>query len=666
MIYDIETTNESFLEMCEILKNEGITNNKFHLILYDNSLQGVDPFDEKNLTEEQKHRIQIEVQTNCFYFLREIVRIPEAGGFSRFMLHRGNLAQTFCMINNINVIEMLPRQHGKTIGACCVYNWIYNFATKNTNMIFGNKQLPDSKENLKRFKDITEALPSYLKTHLNPKKDTNNLEYIRCFSNNNTIKALPAPNDEAGADKAGRGLTTPIIWFDEFSFLKYNDIIYTAASPALSKASESAIKNGTPFGKLITTTPAMLDDPSGAYCYSMIDQSLEFDERWYDKTIEEVLSIIENESKNNFVYIEFTYLQLGRDEEWFKNQCKELNNDLFKIKREILLQWLLASNESIFSEEQLANLEIFSEEKHNYGKFYIKDYKFKVLGDIKNPFKKSYIISIDIAGGLSADSTVITITDPSTFKPVAEFSSNTIGNSDLVELVVELVQKMFPVSVVVPERNNGGIAFIDSLMKTSIVNNLYYEMREKKAEKVIEDVRKQNKRTVKSKVRYYGIQTDKTSRKIMIEEILYMIVNDMPEVITSRKIFNEIKTLIRTKRGKIEHRQGCHDDSLFSYLVGMYALLYGTNINKFIKNLGSGDINEDTINDRNRKTNLNNFKNFLDNKNNKNNNLSTNIIDKYKNTKFDDRVIQNEENKSISMETKKRIRNINFIKSLNK
>lgn len=37
---------------------------------------------------------------------------------------------------------------------------------------------------------------------------------------------------------------------------------------------------------------------------------------------------------------------------------------------------------------------------------------------------------------------------------------------------------------------------------------------------------------------------------------------------------------------KIEHQNGFHDDLLFSYLIGMYALLYCTkSINKFVKNV---------------------------------------------------------------------------------
>jgi len=210
-IYDVNTSNQSFIEMWKLLKDKGVKNNKFFLILYDPGLSGVDPYD-PNLSDEMKLRILAEVQKNFWYYLREVVHIIEPGGFAKYGLHIANLAQNFCMLNNINVVELLPRQHGKTIGAICFYTWVYNFNTSNSQIIFGNKSVQDSELNLKRFKETVEALPSYLKAHMDSKTDTDNIQYIRCKRNQNTISLLKSANDPVSADKAGRGLTTPLIW----------------------------------------------------------------------------------------------------------------------------------------------------------------------------------------------------------------------------------------------------------------------------------------------------------------------------------------------------------------------------------------------------------------------------------------------------------------------
>lgn len=53
-------------------------------------------------------------------------------------------------------------------------------------------------------------------------------------------------------------MTSPSMWWDEFAFLKYNGIVFAAAAPALSKATEAAQRNGTPYGKVISTTPKQL------------------------------------------------------------------------------------------------------------------------------------------------------------------------------------------------------------------------------------------------------------------------------------------------------------------------------------------------------------------------------------------------------------------------
>lgn len=633
-IYDILTPNESFIEMHTQLKSMGIKNNKFFLILYDETLQGVDPCDEKNLTEDQKIRIQIEVQRNFWYYIREVIRIKESGGFCHYGLHLGNLAQNYCMLNDINVIELLPRQHGKTIGAVCFYTWVFHFATENSNLMFGNKAVGDAEENLKRFKDTTELLPSYLKRHLNVKDDTDNVQHIRCAANNNTIKLLKAASDPNSADKAGRGLTVPIIWIDEFSFLKYNDIIFDAAAPAQSKAAERAQANKVPNGILLTTTPSTLDDPAGFTMYDMLNQSVDFSESWYDLDIEEVKEIIQQKSKNNFVHIEYSYQQLGRDEEWYKQQCRKLRNNLFKIKREILLEWMFASNDSPFSEEQLEGISVHL--KDPLYKITIDNrYVFNVLQPLSNLYNKSWIVAIDIATGMSSDYSAITVIDPLTSKPAIVFRDNTIDIPDLVVLVEKFVTSYLPNAVIVPERNSIGIPFINLLLKTSVGSQIYYEVKVKEAEKNIESskMNKTSVKKVKKEVRCYGVFTDQDKRKIMLEEILFDIVNNAPDKVGSKDIFNEIKGLVRTNRDRIDHKKGAHDDMLMSWMIGLYALYYGKNINRFIKVVSN---NESAPNNStkavNRITNMSNKinSNLRNNKLNDNNFTLTNkMLERY-------------------------------------
>ena len=157
---DMGTTNKSFLDMHYYLKEGGIQNNNFFLALYDTGLVGVDPY-APNLPGYMKTRILQECMRNYWYFLREVVRIPEAGaavgGGARYQLHRGNLAMNFMFILNASVYFELSRQCGKTICSLCRYLWVYNFGTSNSEIMFMHKDHSGSKDNLKIFFQSTIA-----------------------------------------------------------------------------------------------------------------------------------------------------------------------------------------------------------------------------------------------------------------------------------------------------------------------------------------------------------------------------------------------------------------------------------------------------------------------------------------------------------------------------
>lgn len=107
-MYDYKTQNESFVELAYTLKEEGVKNNSFFLLLLDEGLQGVDPYD-PNLSDEMKIRIFNECVNNFWYFIREVVRIPEPGGYTKYLLNKLNLAVSFCMELNLNIFVEGPK-----------------------------------------------------------------------------------------------------------------------------------------------------------------------------------------------------------------------------------------------------------------------------------------------------------------------------------------------------------------------------------------------------------------------------------------------------------------------------------------------------------------------------------------------------------------------------
>lgn len=101
MIKDYLTKNDSFIELAYTLKKEGIKNYDFFLVLFDEDLAGIDPYDE-NLSDVLKLKVQRECINNYWYYIREIVRIPEAGGYTFYRINKLNLALSFCMDLNLN------------------------------------------------------------------------------------------------------------------------------------------------------------------------------------------------------------------------------------------------------------------------------------------------------------------------------------------------------------------------------------------------------------------------------------------------------------------------------------------------------------------------------------------------------------------------------------
>lgn len=393
--------------------------------------------------------------------------------------------------------------------------------------------------------------------------------------------------------KLGRGLNIPILWCDEFAFLNMNKVMYMSARPALSKASEAAEAVHQPHGILITTTPNNLDMPEGKFCYSMIQKACKFSLDWYDWSKEKLQDFLEKNSGNNYVFVEYHYYELGKDEAWYKKQVKALECDMAKIKREILIEWTYASNMSIFTEEQLDNMSKYVKDSY-YSSIYIDGYKIDVLESFNNMMYKNWCLSIDIGGGLGKDYSAFSLIDPMSYKQIMKFKNNNITVLDFANLVEKFVNIYVPNAVIIPERNYNS-AFIEALQKSSVAKNLYYtssediDLTEKKIVRTSIFKKRSGNTTEKRK---YGFNTDGTKRKVMTEEILFMLANTRPELVNNRELFDEMRKLIRERSGKINHMSGEHDDLLMSYLIGLYVLIYSNNRNKFFKNIS----NEPVIN----------------------------------------------------------------------
>ena len=574
--YHHSTSNKSFIDMAMYLKDRGVKHYEFMLLLLDPDLAGVDPYDPR-LSTVMKTKILREILYNPWYFIREVVRIPQAGkaGGIPFVLHRGNLAMLFCLMLNLNTMCILPRQTGKTYCAVVWYLYLFNFGTNSSEISFLNKKFDDSKNNLARVKDTRELLPSYLRMDQmfgpggEKLKGRNSVESMTHPVNRNIIRTVASARDKTSAASLMRGRTTSIIYIDEYAFIKHNKIIYMNMVPAWNTAANNARQNHKPYGMLITTTPGMLATEEGEYCFQAMGNATKFNEGWYDLTYNEIMDIINTNERSTFVYIEYSYQQLGYSEQWFRDLCRNMELDWDAIRREVLLEWSPSVENSPFRKEDLDTIRNLL--RAPIGSFMVFN-KYPILVYERMDQRHVPLVGVDCSGGYQRDSSAITIVDSWTTRVTAEFNCNWIPTLDLAAVILELVTKYMPNAVVNIERNGGfGATVIAKLLTTSIKRNLFFTIKDKVIEERIGGgqsmVRKQ-------KTKVFGSDSTHEEREKLMD-ILRNRVDFHKDKIVSKTIYDELCGLEVKKNGRIEHSSNTHDDQIFSWLWALYIIYEG-------------------------------------------------------------------------------------------
>ncbi|QDJ97782.1 hypothetical protein PALS2_157 [Staphylococcus phage PALS_2] len=342
-----------------------------------------------------------------------------------------------------------------------------------------------------------------------------------------------------------------------------------------------------------------LDVPQGQFFFEQMNDAAQWTEKIYDYYInseeegnEKLEEYMDSNSGNSFIYIEYSYKELGKDDNWLEKQKRQIGS-LEAVKREILLEWAFSNDDSLFDEEQMSELSLYAnKEIYNTIDFKIngKTYYVHMVKKMENMHEKNWLVGIDISGGLGRDNTAFTVVDPGTLEPVMVFQNNIINGPTFRKLIKELITLYIPNAVLIPERNYAGTVMIEDMIQTdNIGDNIFYSLKNRTAEKQVEvnkqvfnEMPRHSTNKVTKQVRRYGIDTTKKSRDLMLNEILSMIVEEKPYLVNNKPLFQQIKSL-QMKKGRIDHPDGGHDDLLMSYLFCLYAYYYEKDIKKFVK-----------------------------------------------------------------------------------
>lgn len=330
-------------------------------------------------------------------------------------------------------------------------------------MAFLHKNMDGAKDNLQTLKDIRDLLPPYLIMKERVLQDgkvdkgkNNTNEIVNPF-NNNAIKTYASATNKARASSLLRGKTLTIMWYDEYGFLPYNDAIYMNAAPAFKTAAMNAKANGSPYGIIITTTAAFMTTPEGVEAYRMKEDATDFDESWYDKTYSDLMNIIKANTKSDFIYIKFTYQQLGCSEEWFNDVCKLLKNSWPDIRREILLEWASGVESSPFKPEDLDIISGLVKQPISTV-YLLGKYRFDTYLQA-DTHTYPPIIGVDVASGYKHDSSTITVIDSLTTKVLGCMNCNYISTLDLARCIEFIAKNWMPNCIINIERN--GVEYVN-------------------------------------------------------------------------------------------------------------------------------------------------------------------------------------------------------------
>ena len=137
--------------------------------------------------------------------------------------------------------------------------WMYSFGTTNSQFIFVNKDGENAKTNLRRLSDQIRLLPEYLRFEdmVDPEtgkrvKATNNATTLRHpITNNNIIVKSKATSYDSALSLA-RGLTAPVLHFDEPEFTNHIKTIVANSVSTYEQAANNAKKNGAMYARIFT------------------------------------------------------------------------------------------------------------------------------------------------------------------------------------------------------------------------------------------------------------------------------------------------------------------------------------------------------------------------------------------------------------------------------
>lgn len=594
-VLHLETRNKSAIALASKYKKMGVKNNAFFLSLYDRELINIDPHSD-DLTDEQKNRILIECQRNPWYVLREIFKSPGEDRLVDF--NRSIICVWWCFFNHVVVTLTHPRQTGKTFGTNLCILTCMNFLCTDTQINFLTIHEKGKKENIERLKEAYTGLPDYLK--LRDRTDKSNTEEFSVLKLNNKYKTNVAPNGEGAAPNVGRSMSTSIVHIDEGPFIKYMEIISSGLFPAMSAKVDIAKRKNQPYGIILTTTAGKKDEDSGRYIYNnFVKSALTWNENLFDCENQQNLhNVIKKNSSSGklYIYACFSYRQMGKTDEWFKEQAAKLSRQE-DIDRDLLNIWTSGSISNPIPTHLLDAI------KNN-----IRDHEFvsiEMIGnyiirwfipeDIKDLFMKNkkIIIGIDPSDAMGRDEISFVGIEVETGGIVFAGDFNETNILTFSQFLADWLERYVNTTMII-ERRSTGPSIIDNLLSMLPLKGIDPFKRlfnwAVNDPNIYPDIYSQYTNGLnRNPIVYdkckglFGFATSgggETSRNKLFSNTLQLAVKRCNDRILDRKLSQQLLE-ITIKNNRIDHADGKHDDLLVGWLLCHWFLTNAKNVHNY-------------------------------------------------------------------------------------
>jgi hypothetical protein len=425
---------------------------------------------------------------------------------------------------------------------------------------------------------------------------------MTCIRLGNKYKSSVGRNDKIAADKLGRGLTVPIMHFDELAYINLIEYSLPVALASGSAAREEAAAQGQPYGNVFTTTAGNITTRDGAFAHSFLTSGAPWTETWFDlagqETLHKVIDKMCGEGKS-IIYGAFNHRQLGRDDAWLFKTLRESAQYGEIADRDYFNIWTVGGEGSPITQEQKKRIKE-SEKEPLWNEitpegYTVRWYIPKEQVEMRMAASR-YVMGLDPSEllGEKSDATGMVIIDVETHDIVATGRYNETNVPQLSAFLASILLR-FSTITFVPERKSMGMAIIDYVVIA--LHRAGVDPFKRIFNRIVDDatIMESEFRDIQAPMstrsatfydrfkRHFGFNTAGSGR--YSRDALYVVSLPSSMDYGSRRmhcnlLITEILALT-IRNGRIDHNRGNHDDLVISMLLAHWLCIQGQNLSYY-------------------------------------------------------------------------------------